>query len=620
MQGRQIGQLRILRELGAGGMGLVFVAEDSQLGRKVALKLLRPRGGRSREEQFPPRVVERFKREIRETAHLNEPGHPAVVQVFQVGELGGLPYYAMELIKGKPLHKLIGPEGMVPAVACRIIRQLAEAVEYAHTHPQGGVLHRDIKPENVLVDEVGNPHLLDFGLAMSLETPEEALTADDTVVGTPYYMPPEQARPGHQAIGPPADVYALGATLLHAVSGQRPYEGLSPAEAVYQVSSGDIPRLRALRPDLPSRLDKICAKAMAADPGRRYASAAALARDLFRFERSWRLEAEMGPPIWIDRLMQWARRNRIKAGVVGAALLVAAVAGLVLDRRMGAVQARYEAHLHQLETRTLARLDRVPGDPLAAVDLQRLVRHQPDQPRLAERLERTLALRRRQRGERATASLQAADRQIRTGELWLADRSIQLAEVLDADRTAVGAARERLERKGAAPRPGPGQARYKGWIYTTEALKKMGLVGGKGDAAWGTLTDHLLEGDTVPGLIRYGSGLFTADMLARARIVQHQGGWRPVESLLAKGLVLFEDRWQPRAALESKLVRRAGKRLTPDELAAQGLLPWKGGWLSWLELVRKGQARLDGDETAPKARKPFRLTADPRVGARVRWK
>jgi formylglycine-generating enzyme required for sulfatase activity len=261
----QLGRYRILSLIGEGGMGAVYLAEDTKLGRKVALKVPHFKAADG------PAVIERFKREARAAAAI---GHPHLCPVFDVGELNGVHFLVMPYIEGTPLSRLLAADGPweVRRVAA-LVRQLALAVEALH---QRGLIHRDLKPGNVLIRPNGEPMLMDFGLARFLSEQGPRLTNTGAVLGTPAYMAPEQILGDLKALGPATDVYELGVILYELLTGGLPFVG--PPVAVYgQILHAQPERPSVRRPGLDAAIDAVCLKALAKKPEERFASMADLA-------------------------------------------------------------------------------------------------------------------------------------------------------------------------------------------------------------------------------------------------------------------------------------------------------------------------------------------------------
>jgi serine/threonine protein kinase len=348
-----LGDFRLLRELGRGGMGVVYEAEQLSLGRRVALKVL-PFAA-----TLDPRQKQRFENEARAAAQLH---HPNVVPVHAVGCERGVHYYAMQLIDGRTLAEVIdqlrrSPKPPAPVAdteanaasvtqqsvnsraffrtVARLGVQAAEALDYAH---QMGVVHRDVKPANLMLDGRGNLWVTDFGLARFQTAPH--LTAPGDLVGTARYMSPEQAA-GSPVIDPRSDIYCLGATLYELLTQHPVVDGRDRRECLRQIFDEEPPPLRRFNPALPPELEIIVRKALAKLPEERYGSASELADDLRRFLDDQPIRARK--PTLRTLAVKWLRRHRrlVTAGVV---LLAASV--LVL--------AATAWRIWQAETETLA--------------------------------------------------------------------------------------------------------------------------------------------------------------------------------------------------------------------------------------------------------------------------
>ncbi len=310
---RSLGDYQVLRVLGSGGMGTVYLARDVALGRLVALKVIR------HFDTSDGRSMERFLRSARITAGLS---HPSIVPIYNVGQVDGRLFIVSQYIEGNELSALMRQAGRVPpGDAARIVGEVAEALHCAH---EQGVIHRDVKPSNIMVDSGGHALLTDFGLARSLVQDDEvSFTIEGDVVGTPAYMSPEQIEGRLDAVGPAADVYSLGATLYTILAGRPPFAGKSAMETLHLTLVAEPPPLRRLDRLIPRDLEVICLKAMAKDPARRYATARAMAEDLQRFLDGRPIFAR--PPAMMKRLALWLRRR-------GAWLapIVLACAGLAL--------------------------------------------------------------------------------------------------------------------------------------------------------------------------------------------------------------------------------------------------------------------------------------------------
>lgn len=261
------GRYRILEPLGAGGMSVVYVARDADLGREVALKVLQP-GLRHRVEDR-----ERFRREARVMAGLR---HPRIATVYELAEAAGLPYFTLEWVRGGSLARRLAAGGRLPAMeAAGLLSGIACALAAAH---DGGVVHRDLKPENILVGSDG-PVLIDFGVA-TVSTSEHSRSEVSRAFGTPWYMSPEQVLGEIQA-GPASDIYSLGVLGFQLLTGRLPFQGPAPREVAAQHVGRPAPRVSVFRPDVPAALDDLVARCLEKAPERRW-SDARLLRDALR--------------------------------------------------------------------------------------------------------------------------------------------------------------------------------------------------------------------------------------------------------------------------------------------------------------------------------------------------
>jgi WD40 repeat protein len=325
----------ILGELGRGGMGVVYKARHLQLDRIVALKMILAGGYASAAE------LDRFKDEARAIARLQ---HPNIVQIHDVGEHGGLPYFSLEYCPGGSLDKRLAGTPLPPQQAAALVEILARAMHAAH---QLGVVHRDLKPANVLLAADGTAKVTDFGLAKRLD--ESCRTATGEVMGTPSYMAPEQAVGQKEQVGPATDVYALGAILYECLTGRPPFKAATPLETLRQVVHDEAVPPRQLQSRTPRDLETITLKCLQKEASKRYTSAAELAKDLRHFQASEPIVAR--PAGRAERLWRWCRRNP------GVAALTAAVALLVLMALVGTTVALVvvsEAWRHEDAARTIA--------------------------------------------------------------------------------------------------------------------------------------------------------------------------------------------------------------------------------------------------------------------------
>src|SRR5262245_17087680 len=265
-----LGEYELLGEIARGGMGVVYKARHRKLNRVVALKV--HRAGRLASED----EAQRFHVEAAAAAKLD---HPHIVPIYEVGQLGGVHYFSMALVEGQSLAQRIAKKPLDPREAAALMRQVAEAVAYAHAQ---GVIHRDLKPGNILMDAAGQPRVTDFGLAKRADA-DSSLTQAGQVMGTPSFMPPEQAEGKNEQVGPLSDVYSLGATLYCLVTGRPPFQSANAVETLKQVVEREPAAPRLLNPAVDRDLDTICLKCLQKRPEKRYASATALAEDLQRY-------------------------------------------------------------------------------------------------------------------------------------------------------------------------------------------------------------------------------------------------------------------------------------------------------------------------------------------------
>jgi eukaryotic-like serine/threonine-protein kinase len=335
----------ILGELGRGGMAVVYQARQLALPRTVALKMI------LHGAHAGPKALARFRAEAAVLARLQ---HPNIVQIYEVGEADGRPYFALEFVAGGSLaeHLRGTPQPIRPAA--QMVETLARAVHAAHA---SGVVHRDLKPANILLqtslaaegaekrgeDTEGLaslrssapsavqffPKIADFGVAKCVAGDGEApglrsSTVTGELLGTPQYMAPEQAATPRQPVGPAADVYALGAILYELLTGRPPFTGETPLDTVLQVLHNEPVSVTSLQPNVPRDLETICLKCLRKEPRKRYDSALELAEDIRRFLRDEPIRARPVPAV--EKLWRWVRSHPVAAGLLAAALLAPAVA------------------------------------------------------------------------------------------------------------------------------------------------------------------------------------------------------------------------------------------------------------------------------------------------------
>jgi serine/threonine protein kinase/formylglycine-generating enzyme required for sulfatase activity len=300
-------------------MGVVYKARQVELNRVVALKMILAGVHAS------PDDLARFYREARAVARLR---HPNIIQVHDIGTQDGQPYFALEYVEGGSLADRLTGKPWGPRKAATLVQTLARAIHAAHRQK---IIHRDLKPANVLLTDDDAPKITDFGLAKRLDDRATGNTQTGSILGTPAYMAPEQAD-GRKDIGPPADVYALGAILYELLTGRPPFQAATPLDTILKVLSVEPVPPSRLRPTLDRDLEAICLKCLEKEPARRYASARALANDLNRFLDGEPIQAR-GRRTW-ERTVKWLGRKRLEAALVFvstlACLLLAAVVFLLV--------------------------------------------------------------------------------------------------------------------------------------------------------------------------------------------------------------------------------------------------------------------------------------------------
>ena len=311
----ELGDYELLEEVGRGGQGVVFRARQKSLNRTVALKVI------SLGQWASKAHLKRFRREAEAAASLD---HPCIVPIYEVGERDGSCYFSMKFVEGGQLDEVVRRTLMSIRQAAELIAKIARTVHYAHEH---GILHRDIKPGNVLLDQKGEPHLTDFGLARLVET-ESTVTRTMEVLGTPSYMAPEQAMGHNAAISSATDVYGLGAVLYQLLTGQPPFAGGTTYETIKLLLDAEPRQPRLLNPKIDRDLSTICLKCLEKDPKRRYSSALALAEDLEHWLKHEPIQARRTGIF--TRTRKWVRRNPTSALLVASLIALAAAAGWIV--------------------------------------------------------------------------------------------------------------------------------------------------------------------------------------------------------------------------------------------------------------------------------------------------
>jgi hypothetical protein len=354
----------ILAEIGRGGMGVIYRARHLGLDRVVALKMILA-GAHAGDAELA-----RFRIEAEAIARLQ---HPNIIQIYDIGRHNGLPFFALEFCAGGSLADRLDGTPQPAGEAARLVETLARAIHMAHEHH---IIHRDLKPANVLLGGDGTPKITDFGLAKKLDD-SAAPTLSGTVMGTPNYMAPEQARGKSKQIGPAVDTYALGAILYELLTGRPPFKADSALDTVLRVLRDEPVPPALLESKTPPDLERICLKCLEKDRTRRYASALELAEDLGRFQRGESVRARpVGP---VTRSWRWCRRYPAVAGLI-AAVVVALLAGTAVAS-LFAIRAGQEA----------ANARTAEGDASRKAEEEKTAREEADRLRIAAQQETTRA-------------------------------------------------------------------------------------------------------------------------------------------------------------------------------------------------------------------------------------
>ncbi len=402
--GRILGDYQILNELGRGGMGAVYKANDYRRNRIVAMKVL------PAELAYTRTFMQRFEREIETLQRLN---HPNIVQMYDVGEAEDIRFYCMEYVDGGSVEHRLETGDRLPLVeALDITYQVAEALEYAHSQ---GVIHRDIKPGNILITRDGTAKLTDFGVAKVIEA--TMVTVTSGIVGTIEYLAPEQASGG--AVTPATDIYSLGVTLYEMVTGRPPFEGETPSQILHRQLHSLPEQPRNLRPEVPQRLNDLIVKMLEKQSERRISSAQALKRELERIKVQLALAGRQVSAEVLQRERGWRDYVPLAVGVALLGLVAvlfyhafrpATAEELFAQAQRAFAEQRCETCLDHLEELR----DRFPLSPLLGeADVL--------EGKAREQLPAVLASRRQKRRERtARGELRLAQGSYEAGNLELA--------------------------------------------------------------------------------------------------------------------------------------------------------------------------------------------------------
>ncbi|HVS36670.1 MAG TPA: serine/threonine-protein kinase, partial [Gemmataceae bacterium] len=334
--GQKVGKFELIEVVGSGAFGTVYKARDPELERTVALKA--PRAG----NLAGPQELDRFLREARSAAQLR---HPSIVSVHEVGQADGLPFIVSDFVQGATLADLLSARRPGFRDGAELIAAVADALQYAHDH---GVVHRDVKPSNIMIGEDGRPPLMDFGLAKR-EAGEITMTVEGQVLGTPAYMAPEQARGEGHTVDGRGDVYSLGVVLYELLTGELPFRG-TQRMLLLQVLQDEPRPPRRTNDKIPRDLETICVKAMAKEPGRRYATGRALADDLRRWLKGEAIRAR--PEGRWEWAVRWVRRKPTVAALM-ALFILSLLLGLGFSTYFAVASNvnLQESHRHETETK-----------------------------------------------------------------------------------------------------------------------------------------------------------------------------------------------------------------------------------------------------------------------------
>ncbi|MHC1763360.1 MAG: WD40 repeat domain-containing serine/threonine protein kinase [Verrucomicrobiia bacterium] len=371
---RRLGDYELIERIATGGMGVVYKARQLSLNRILALKMISP-GRLATEEQ-----VSRFLAEAEAVASLQ---HPHIVAIHETGQWEGQHYFSMQYVAGQNLADTVRTQPMPAVRAAEVLKGIAEAVHYAH---QRRILHRDLKPSNIILDQAGEPHVTDFGLAKRLDhsplaTGHSPLTLTGQVLGSPGFMPPEQATGQPGTVDVRSDVYGLGAILYYVLTGRPPFQAATISDTLKQLAEAEPIAPRLLNPSVPKDLATICLKCLEKDLPHRYPTAQALAEELGRFLRGEPILAR--PTSLVGRAGRWCRRNPSLATVTAVAVLsaVLGLAGVLWQWRRaatGELLARQNAYAADMQGVQAALAEGDMGEALSCLNHQRPATGQRD--------------------------------------------------------------------------------------------------------------------------------------------------------------------------------------------------------------------------------------------------
>lgn len=414
---RQFGNYELLSELARGGMGVVFRARQMKLNRVVALKMILS-GELAGEEQ-----IRRFYAEAEAAAALD---HPGIVPVIEVGQHDGQHFFSMGMVDGESLAATIRDQSLSQRDGVRLLQQITDAVAYAHGQ---GVIHRDLKPANVLIDSAGHPRVTDFGLAKRVSG-DSGMTATGQIMGTPSYMPPEQASGRIDEIGVTADVYSLGAILYEMLVGRPPFRGTTAIETLRQVIESDLVHPSRLNNAVDRDLETICLKCLAKNPDERYPTAAALSAELQRYLDGNPIEARrIGI---VPRAYRWCRRRPLQTGLFAAALMLVGLFGALLTSNR---RAETVTQVSQLKSTFNNQLNAADTSADSIADLESIVANlkalDPVEADLADR-KLTAEIVNRIESDLRTHEISGNGEGFRDAIEWVRKREPEIADRIDA--------------------------------------------------------------------------------------------------------------------------------------------------------------------------------------------
>ncbi|HZN40672.1 MAG TPA: serine/threonine-protein kinase, partial [Planctomycetota bacterium] len=557
--GRQFGHYELLKELGRGAQGVVHLAEDTRLRRQVALKMLTTVGARSAEARS------RFQKEAAMTSKIQ---HPGICGVYEVGEVDGVPFIAMQFVRGVTLADLLvqsrGEQDKPKSTdtisfrgtttkgelqdLMRLIERAARALHQAH---EVGLVHRDIKPANIMVTPDGDPVLLDFGLARDVGSEGAGLTQSGQIMGTPAYLAPEQIVAERGGVDRRADVYALGVTLFECLTMKRPYDAPSWDQLFHKILAGSLSNCRKLNPRIPHDLRTVIEVAMDREPAKRYATAEQFADDLRRVRSFEPIKARAAGPL--QRVVKWSRRHPGRAASLLSGVLAVVLGGGALLLAEWNRRAAVEDNL-QLADRKRATEDFDAA--LAAV--ARALERDPESLRARElktRVEQERATAANDaRRQQASAAAEAARVESRAAQATYT----QLQERIDQERREIAATRpkafdtyaEATERAALAARErrlrGMEQESLQLLIRAQEALDRAARL----EQEWGG-PSAVTEAERASFFLsRWREATARADGAAaaafRAAVEYHDTGGKHRSELLGRGNLQIDV--EPRTA------------------------------------------------------------------------